>query len=116
MRPIKTVMEQRGRRMQFGQDPLIFTARDSFDGLGGELKIGRRISVLVESRVRKISPNELTIFRGYLACLEFGAVGEGLHEGRFYLAKSGSRKSNHAWTSKRQLRLRAVMQKRRQRH
>src|SRR6476660_1724277 len=39
-RPIKTMVQQSDRRMQFGQDPLILAPSDSLDGRRPQLKIG----------------------------------------------------------------------------
>src|SRR6185369_17684733 len=59
--PIKTVLKQSDRRMQFAHDPLIISGRGLGDRCGGNLHVRRRISVFVELLVSEVSPDKMAI-------------------------------------------------------
>src|SRR2546423_519296 len=62
--PVKAVMKQRNRRMQFAHDPFIIAGSGFPHGCSGDLEVGRGISVFVELLIIEAAPNKMTIVFG----------------------------------------------------
>ena len=85
--PIHTMMQQRGRRMQLGQNPLIFAAANRVSRFCCNLQIGRRICVFVEERVLKIIAHDMAIFDRELVLGAIDMWFQTLPESGFYFLK-----------------------------
>src|SRR5438874_4193449 len=109
--PVKAVVEERGWRVKLGQNPLIFAPPDCFHRSGGELQIGRGISIFIEFRELEVSPNECAVRRAQLALWRLSAVAPRFAELCFHFLEGKVRQGDDSRSSQRHLCIGAMAEK-----